>query len=328
MNKNYFDLSQYEKEEVSRLEQIKYFKESMGRELLSFLEDDEIIEIMLNQDGSIWVEKFGHGIIKTDVTLSKSKGRQLIEIIAGYNGEVINKKNPALTAILPEGERFEAILYRSVKDNPIFSIRKRPKKIFTLEEYVRQGILKESHKDILKEFIGQKKNILVIGGTSSGKTTFVNACLDELKDTKDRVFLIEEIPELKCDAANKVELIVSEELSMQNLIQRSMRLNPSRITIGELRKGEETQSLLKAWNSGHPGGFSTIHADSCQDGLTKLEQYLSEVNVGYMQSYVIASSVNILVFMASENGKRMVKEVKILKKYDKKNQEYILEDVS
>ena len=330
MDKNYFDLTQYEKEEAFKEEQISYFKESVGEKFLSLLNNTEITEIMLNNtDNNIWVKQFKKGKYRTDIKLSENKAKLIIEIIASYNKDVINKKSPAISSILPDGERFEAILYESVKDKPVFSIRKRALNIISLEEYISQGALKLEQKIKLEQFIKEKKNILVAGSTDSGKTTFLNACIDKLKDTKDRVFLIEEIPELRCEVENRVELVVSEHLNMQALLKRTMRLNPDRIIVGEIREGAEAQTLLKAWNSGHPGGLSTIHADDCEEALYKLELYLSEVlkgSVDYPQRRHISTAINVIIFMAEEKGIRKVKEMKVLKGYDRK-EENILEDV-
>lgn len=331
-NKNYFDLSQHEKEEAFRIEQIEYFKESLGKDLLEVLNDPTITEIMYNNtDGNIWVKQFKKGMYRTNIPLSVTRAKLLVEIIASYNDEIINRKNPALSATLPDGERFETILYDSAKNKVIFTIRKRASRIIPLEEYVEQRAITSRQKDLLERFILERKNILVAGSTDSGKTTFLNACIDKLKNTNDRVALIEEIPELRCEIRNRIELVVSDYLNMQQLLRRTMRFNPNRVIVGEIRQGIEAQTLLKAWNSGHPGGLSTIHADDSLEALYKLELYLSEVlkgNIDYTQRRHISRAINIVVFMAEENGIRMVQELKRVLGYDKYKEEYILEDIA
>ena len=329
---NFFDLNQYEKEEIYRLEQINYFKESLGEELLELLNDTTITEIMYNNtDSNIWVKQFKKGMYRTGIELSVSKAKLLVEIIASYNGDIINKKNPALSATLPDGERFETIAYDSAKNKVVFSIRKRAEHIIPLEEYIEQGAINNYQKNMLEQFIKEKKNILVAGGTDSGKTTFLNACIDKLKETKDRLALIEEIPELRCEVKNRIELVVSPFVKMQELLKRCMRFNPNRIIVGEIREGSEAQTLLKAWNSGHPGGLSTIHADSCEEALNKLELYLGEVTKGtidYPQRRHISSAINVIVFMSEEDGIRKVQEINRVIGYDRKEENYILEKIA
>jgi type II secretion system protein E len=329
---NFFDLTQYEKEEAFRIEQINYFKESLGEDLLKVLNDPTVTEIMYNNtDTNIWIKQFKKGMYRTEIPLSVNKAKLLVEIIASYNREVINRKNPVLSATLPDGERFETIAYDSAKNKIIFSIRKRARYIISLEEYVEQQAITSHQKNIIEKYIKEKRNILVAGGTDSGKTTFLNACIDKLKDSNDRVALIEEIPELRCDIANRIEMVVSYFVKMQELLKRCMRLNPNRIIVGEIREGAEAQTLLKAWNSGHPGGLSTIHADSCSEALHKLELYLSEVvkgSIDYPQRRHIASAINIIVFMEEADGIRKVKEIKEVLGYDKKEETYILKDIN
>ena len=166
-----------------------------------------------------------------------------------------------------------------------------------------------------------------MGGTSSGKTTFINGCINELTETEDRVFLLEDTPELQCNILNSVFLTTTHYVSMKMLLQSSMRLNPDRIIVGELRRGEETLELLKAWNSGHAGGVSTIHANDCQSGLMKLEQYLAEV-VASDQKKTILEGVDIVVnLIKNEENKRVVREIKLLKDYNENKKEYVLEEI-
>ena len=169
---------------------------------------------------------------------------------------------------------------------------------------------------------------MIVGGTSSGKTTFVNACINELKDTNDRVLILEDQPELQCSVANKNFYRTNDFIKMIDLLRFCMRANPDRIIVGELRAGEETLELLKAWNSGHPGGFATIHANSAAAGLKKLKQYLGEETVSD-QSEVIEEGINIIVTLVKDKdkNKRVVKEIKELIRYDENSKKFILKDV-
>lgn len=294
--------------------------------LKEYLEDKDITEISLNESGEIWIEKFGIGYIKSKTKISEINAEGIIKVIASYVGKNITREDPIVDAILPTGDRFVGLLYDVVGNNPVFSIRKRSNKIFKLEEYVTTGMLKQSEMEFLVNAILERKNILVIGGTGTGKTTFVNACLQVLNDTKDRIGIIEEVRELQCTADNINFFTTNEYVNFKALIKANMRLNPDRIILGELREGEETLALLKGWNSGHPGGLSTIHANSNEAGLQKLEQYLDEVTEK-PQSSMIVEAVNIVVNIVKENHIRKIKEISKVIGYDKENKKYILEKI-
>lgn len=308
-------------------ESIEFIYKKFGKEVESFLKDPSIIEVQLNQDGSVWIEQFGVGKFKTNVIIDIEQGNSIIKIIADYNKKVVTNQSSVISAVLPTGERFEGILGEPVGNNPIFAIRKKPNKIFTLDDYVNQGVITQNQRDIIRTQIFNKKNILIVGGTSSGKTTFTNACLDVLKETTDRVLIIEDTPELICNVDNKVELVSTQNTSMNDLLKSAMRLTPDRIVVGEMRNGNVAIELLKLWNSGHDGGFSTIHAGSCQSGLLKLEQYLKEVTKG-SQVIPILEAVHVVITMVKENNKRVLKEIKKVVGYDKDKEIYILEDIT
>ena len=322
------NLYEIDKEEEKEKRIVKLFEWQLGKDILELFNDKQIIEIMLNQDKAIWVEKFGIGKMKTSIVVERIQAKKIIEIIASYNKKVVTRQDPRVSAVLPNGSRFEGIMFDAVQNKPIFSIRKRPERVFTLDEYVESRIITQKQKDFLVKSILNKKNILIVGGTSSGKTTFINGCINELSGTEDRVFLLEDTPELQCNIQNSVFLTTTHHVSMKMLLQSSMRLNPDRIIVGELRRGEETLELLKAWNSGHAGGLSTIHANDCQSGLMKLEQYLAEV-VESDQKKTILEAVDIVVnLIKNEENKRVVREIKVLKDYDEKKKEYVLEEIA
>lgn len=322
----YQDLPSRYKRVIKTRESIEYIYKQFGKSVECFLKDPTIIEVQLNQDGSIWIEKFGVGKFKTNIKMDNDKGNAIIKLIADYNGKIVTKESSIISAVLPTGERFEGIIGEPVGNNPLFAIRKKPTKIFTLNDYVEQGVLTPKQRDVLKEQILGKKNILIVGGTSSGKTTFTNGCLDVLKETTDRVLIIEDTPELICDVDNKVELVSTHYTSTNDLLHSGMRLTPDRIIVGEIRKGVVAIELLKLWNSGHDGGFSTIHAGSCQSGLLKLNQYLGEVSQ-QSQLTSILEAVHVVVTMVKENNKRVVKEIKKVVGYDKTTEQFILEDL-
>ena len=180
-------------------------------------------------------------------------------------------------------------------ENPCFSIRKRALKIFSLQDYLNQGILKPDHYHALKKSVLNRKNILVVGGTGSGKTTFSNALLAELQNTQDRILVLEDLPELQVNASDVVNLITSDNVTMRDLVKGSLRMRPDRIIIGEVRDGCALD-LLKSWNTGHPGGICTLHANSAQSAPSRLEDLIQEV-VANAPINLIVEAIDLIVFI-------------------------------
>ena len=270
--------------------------------------DDSIIELMLNPDGKLWIDRLGQGRSFTGHTMTPADAERVIFIVASSVGLTCNKDTPILSAELPRsGSRFQGILPPIVQ-RPTFTIRKKAVKIFTLEDYVCQEILKPTHADIIRHAIASRKNILIAGGTGSGKTTLTNAILNEIAATQDRVVIIEDTQELQCNADDCVSLRTKEECaSMTDLLRATMRLRPDRIVIGEVR-GPEALALLKAWNTGHPGGCATLHADSAERALSRLEQLVFEAGIS-AANRLIAEAVNLIVFIEKHGVSRQVREI-------------------
>jgi P-type conjugative transfer ATPase TrbB len=225
--------------------------------------------------------------------------------------------------------RFQAFI-PPVVTYPAFAIRKRTGQVIPLDAYVRDEIITPQHVEFIKESVAQRKSILVVGGTQSGKTTFSNAILDCIAKThpNDRVVIVEDTQELKCSVKDSVTMRSSPSKTMNDLIFDSMRMRPDRIIIGEVR-GKEAHSLIKAWNTGHPGGLSTLHANSAKSGLLRLEQLIMEAGVAAVPE-AIAEAVNVLIFIQKTNkGKkgRQVTSILKLNGYDK-IQGYLTQEIS
>ncbi len=227
---------------------------------------------------------------------------------------------------MPDGSRFEGLMYQITNYAPVFSIRKHTNNVISLEEFVESKFITQEQKDYIEEAIKNRKNILVVGGISTGKTTFLNACLDKLKDITDRISIIEEVRELKCEAENINFFIATETENYSEILKFNIRLNPDRIVLGELRTGKETLELLKNWNSRDSGGFTTIHANSTLAGLKKIEQYIDEVTIK-SQHYLIVEAINIIVNVVKDGNRRYVKEIAEVIGYDKENDTYILNNI-
>ena len=271
------------------------------------LEAPDTIEIMANPDGSVWIEKAGIGLIISEHTLPSSDRERVIRLVASGVGVAANRTSPIISAELPgSGERFEGLL-PPVSTAPCFSIRKPATTPFELGDYVTQGALAPALAQALKDAIATHANILIAGGTSSGKTTFTNALLAEPSLHDDRIVILEDTRELRCAAPNVVQLRTHRgSTSLQDLVHSTLRLRPDRIIIGEVR-GAEALDLLKAWNTGHPGGITTLHANSAHGALARLEQLTLEATPRAPFD-LIAEAIDVVVFMNRAGGQRRVEE--------------------
>ena len=311
-------------ESVDRI--VTKIKREFGDDILKLLDDPLTIELMLNPDGNLWVEKLGENPFCFG-TFTEAKAKSVIASTATILETVVNSEKPILECELPlDGSRFEALL-PPVVSAPVFTIRKKASKIFTLDDYVASRVLAPNQKDFILDAIQKRKNILVVGGTQTGKTTFSNAVLDGIAkiDPQHRIIIIEDTSELQCAAKNKVFLRSNIRVSMQDLLKATMRLRPDRIIVGETR-GKEALDLLKAWNTGHPGGLATVHASSAKGGLKKLEQLISEISSANMAE-LIAEAVNVVIYMEKTPDGRRVKEIVEVVDYDKHLQDYVIENI-
>lgn len=302
---------------------IKLLEQSFGPVIMGFLNDKDVIEVYLNDNQDLWIDTLSKGRKKTGIRISYDDSLRINTLVAGAVGTEINMKTPRVKAELPiGGSRFQGEIPPIVQ-NPTFNIRKKAIKIFTLEEYVDNGTMTEKQYHSICKAVQEKKNILVIGGTSSGKTTLCNAIINEMAKYQERMIIIEDTQELQCACEDRVFLRTSDTVTMKDLLEDTLRMRPDRISIGEIRGGAALD-LLKAWNSGHPGGICTIHADSPRAGLDQLEQYISEVSVSPQQR-MISRVAHILVFIKREGLKRVIGSIAEVKGY--KNGEYVLEEV-
>jgi type IV secretion system protein VirB11 len=325
-----------QEEQFSRLE--AKLRRELGETVLALLAQDTTEDIVLNPDSTLWVKRLGQGFQQVGY-MAPAQASSALNTIAAWKGTVLNHDRPILETELPiDGSRFEGIVPPVVR-YPVFAIRLRPKRIFSLNEYESAGILTtkedpqnrirsrdrfvesvrgQSHAEIIRTAIAAKKNILTVGATGSGKTTFVNAVLSAMAEIAphDRVVLIEDTTELQCAIKNHVDLLAVGSVTMLDCLRACMRLKPARIVVGEVR-GAEAHTMLKAWNTGHPGGAATVHANDALSGLTRLENLVAEATSAPQQT-LIAEAVNLLVFVDQEPGTpagRKVREVAFVNGY-------------
>lgn len=287
---------------------IEKIHRELGSQISGLLQDATVVEILLNPDGQLWVERLGEAMEQLG-QFPTSRAESLIYSIASYHSTAITRDNPILECELPHfGARFEALI-PPVVASPVFTIRCRASQVFTLSDYVAAGIMDDAQKTQLETAIRERKNILVAGGTGSGKTTLANALIAEIVQAhpEHRLVIIEDTSEIQCAAENAVLLHATESVDMLRLLKATMRLRPDRILVGEVR-GPEALALLKAWNTGHPGGVATVHANSATAGLIRLEQLIAEATHTPMP-VLIGEAVDLVVSIVKTPTGRKVQEI-------------------
>jgi type IV secretion system protein VirB11 len=314
-------------------------RRELGEVVLRALLDERTEDVVLNPDCRLWVKRQGEDFVLAG-EMPPAQAQAAIGTIAARKGTVINYDRPFLEAELPlDGSRFEGIV-PPVAAQPVFAIRQRPRRVFTLDEYERDGILSSHadpmnrarrrdtfldqvrgrlHSEVIRLAVKERKNILVVGSTGSGKTTLVNAILDSLAHIapNDRVITIEDTMELQCPVQNCVELRAVGSVTMLECLRAALRLKPTRIVVGEVR-GAEAHVMLKAWNTGHPGGAATVHANDAISGLLRLESLIAEATAAPQQS-LIAEAIDLVVFIDEEPALaagRKVRELLVVTGYD------------
>jgi len=286
----------------------RMLRTALGPEIEAWLSDASVIEVMLNPDGRLWTDRLGSGIADTGRTMVAADGERIIRLVAHHVGAEVHGGCPRVSAKLPDsGERFEGLL-PPVVAAPSFAIRKPAVAVFTLADYVSAGVMANWQAAALADAVADRKNILVAGGTSTGKTTLTNALLAEVAKTSERVVLIEDTRELQCTAPNLVSLRTKEGVaSLSDLVRSALRLRPDRIPVGEVR-GAEALDLLKAWGTGHPGGVGTIHAGTALGVLRRMEQLIQE-SVVTVPRALIAETIDVIAVLVRDGTGRRLSEL-------------------
>ena len=290
-------------------------RHNCGPLIMGALEDAEGIEIMLNPDGSLWIERYGqdHEHIGN---ISPAQGRLILSLTASGLDITVNDRNPIVEGEFPlDGSRFEGTFPPIVGPGPSFSLRKKASRVFTLEEYRLSGSITAEAVAMIENAVRRRLNIVVVGGTSSGKTTFVNAVIDAVSrlTPSHRLIILEDTAELQSQSPNTVFMRTSvlAEIDMRKLAKVSMRYAPKRILVGEVRDAAALE-MLKLWNTGHPGGISTFHADSAEEALPRLEELVEEAGLGSKQK-LIGRAVDLVVYMEKtpDNQRRISSIIKV-----------------
>ena len=292
-------------------------RRQLGPRILAAIADPNVTEIIVNEDGRVWIESYAKGMHEAGLALAASQVESLIGTVAASLGNVANTANPIVEGELAlAGIRFEGLL-PPVARKPCCVMRKPAQVLYTLDDYVRDEILSDAHASLLREAVDSRLNVVIAGGTGSGKTTLAGALINEMVDAfrseralrDHRGHARNPVPR-----ENLVQLHTAEAADMTRLVRTTMRLRPDRIIIGEVR-GAEALALLKAWNTGHPGGVTTIHANSAKAALTRLSSLVQEAGVP-PQPELIAETINLLAFIVRTPAGRRVKELVRVEGYD------------
>lgn len=298
---------------------------AMGKDILDFMQDKKVFEVMVNPDGKLWVDTFDRGRVFSGVIIPPETSRQIILAVAALADQVIDRNEPAISAEIPDSLLFDSARFQGelpfIVEAPAFNIRKHPKIVLSLDDYVAQGTMTQQQKSVIIQCIHDKKNIIAAGGTKSGKTTLLNAILQEISKSPERVVLIEDTPELRCTAEDCVSLRTMPHVDMSMLLRYTLRKSPDRIVVGEVRGGEAL-ALVDAWSTGHSGGCSTLHSNSAADTLVRLENLVSRSAVN-PQEMTIANAVNVIIYLKYIHQVRRITEIISVDGYDAVQKKYL-----
>ena len=287
---------------------VRKLQEALGDQLCVALDDANVVEIMLNPDGKLFIERLGHGVAPAG-EMSSAAAEMVIGTVAHALQSEVDTEQPIISGELPiGGHRFEGLL-PPVVARPAFTIRRRASRLIPLDNYIRAGVMTEYQASTIRSAISARLNIIISGGTGSGKTTLANAVIHEIVKSapEDRLVILEDTAEIQCTAENAVLLHTSDSIDMARLLKSTMRLRPDRIVVGEVRD-DAALTLLKAWNTGHPGGVATIHSNTAMSALRRLEQLTAEASQQPMHE-VIGEAVDLVISIERTPRGRFVRDI-------------------
>lgn len=295
---------------IGALRRRSALERALGEGIGAALEAEDVVEALINEDGIVWIDRVGRGLERTGFIVSAHDREAAIRLIAHEAGLTIGEDRPQLAAILPQSAARVQALLPPLTRAPVLAIRKRPRLVYRLDDYVEGGVASRADANRLAKAVADKRNIVVAGGTGSGKTTLLNALLAEPAFTKARVLILEDTAELQCVSPNCVQLLTKPSppaILMRELVQMTLRLRPDRIVVGEVRDGAALE-VLKAWNTGHPGGLLTLHANSAADAMTRLEDLCMEARAQPAKR-LIEAAIDMVVFITRTERGRAITDI-------------------
>jgi len=285
--------------------------------------DPDVTEIYVNPDGFLRFDTRSRGPVASGERLAPDHVLRFLNTVASSLSLTLDDSHPLLQAELPladfGGARLQGIV-PPLASAPSFVIRKPPTRIYSLDEYVESGVLAAAHREVLGAAVLDRANVLVAGGTGSGKTTFANALLQEIavRFPEHRIVVLEDTVELQCPAADTLALRTASGLSLADLVKVSLRTKPDRIVIGEVRDAAALD-LLDAWATGHPGGVATLHATDSLGALHRLDRLAQRANVP-PQRQLVADAIDLVALLEGNHGRRRVRELVRVRGLDRNGQ--------
>ncbi len=292
------------------------------KDILDYMVDPMTQDIIASSNGSLWLGQAGEPRLKKIGTMDSDSIHRIINTIASLAGKELKNSHSILECEIPHyGDRFEGLL-PPIVSSPAFAIRCRAKHVYSLKSYLERCAISKNQYGALLDGLKTRKNILIVGGTSTGKTTFINALLSEFSKTSERFLICEDTPELRLPNKVSERLVTTHGAGFNSLIRACLRSRPDRIIVGEIRGGEALE-LLKALNTGHPGGMASIHANSARAGLSKLSQYCGEVTARD-SSNLISEAIDLVVYLEKSPIGPVVREILEVQGWDKKTEEFLI----
>ena len=288
--------------------------------LIPYFETPTVNNVYVYGSGIVEIDDFDKGTYEADFTLNVSERQRIINSLASISDTPIDTWVwPSLESIIPGYNIRTTAILSPVLQSPELTFRRPAQKIHTLEEYVKENRLSKEFYDKINEHLEKRSNIIVSGSTGSGKTTFVNAVLEKMaKLTPDeRFYIVEDVPELQCSAKRTTQLYIRKDQAVA-AIQTALRWTPKRIIFGEIRSGVVAVELLEAWNTGHPGNVTTIHANNAASTVSRLQGLLRQVIAGNLPD--LSWTIQLIVHLSSRPGfGPYVDEVMTLKEIEELN---------
>lgn len=304
-------------------EAARHFRDSLARalgaEILAALGDPDVTEVYVNPDGRLHLDTRSRGRVETGSRVPAAQTTRFLNLVASRIPAVLNASKPHLQAELPWDEPFRNARLQGfvppLVGAPAFNLRKPPAVIYTLDEYVAGGVLAARHRRLLGAAVRERRNLLVAGGTASGKTTLVNALLHEITGAcpLDRIVVLEDTVELQCAAPDCLALRTSDSVRLRDLVKAALRTSPDRIVVGEVRD-EAALDLLDAWQTGHPGGVATLHANDPLSALHRLDRLAQRAGAG-PQAHLVGDAIHLVVMIAGGSSGRHVTEIAMVAGY-------------
>jgi P-type conjugative transfer ATPase TrbB len=286
----------------------------LGAGIVAALADDDVTEIYVNAgDGAVWLDRRSAGRVRSTIGMAEAQVRSFLNTVANAQRVELTRAKPQVQAELPDDPLFRQArlqgLIPPLSEAAVFVLRKPATRVWSLDEYVRQGILSAAHRAALAAAIEGRANVLIAGGTRSGKTTLANAVLLEVTELcpRDRVVVLEDTRELQCAAEDRLSLRTTDEVDLAGLVRLTLRSSPDRIVIGEVRDKAAMQ-LLDAWSTGHPGGVATVHATDALGALERLDR-LAQRNGVPSQAHLVAEAVDLVAVIVGGSQPRRVREM-------------------